>query len=69
MDAHNQAPQRQRRKSQRDFSGSENEEKNVGRGKKSFRDSSVSDNDSATENVKQKKANRGRKASENFDCT
>ncbi|XP_058806428.1 DNA-directed RNA polymerase III subunit RPC5 [Phymastichus coffea] len=65
MEAMNQAPQRQRRKSNRESIGSENEERNIGRGnRKSLRDSSMSDNDSATENVKHKKSNRGRKTSE-----
>jgi DNA-directed RNA polymerase-3 subunit RPC5 len=67
MEAQNQAPQRQRRKSNRESLGSENEERNVGRGttgRKFIRDSSVSDNDSATENIKQKKISRSRKTSE-----
>lgn len=63
MEAQNQTPQRQRRKSNRESVGSENEERNVGRGKKAVRDSSVSD-DNATETVKGKKANRSRKTSE-----
>lgn len=46
------APQRQRRKSSRESLGSENEERNIGRGRKSHRDSSLSDNDGATEPVK-----------------
>ncbi|XP_033214367.1 DNA-directed RNA polymerase III subunit RPC5 [Belonocnema kinseyi] len=58
------APQRQRRKSNRDSVCSENEEKPTGRGKKSLRDSSISDNDSASETIKIKKANRPRKVSE-----
>ncbi|XP_001600399.1 DNA-directed RNA polymerase III subunit RPC5 [Nasonia vitripennis] len=73
MESHNQAPQRQRRKSNRESIGSENEERNAGRGaaggRKSLRDSSVSDNDSATESIKQKKANRGRKVSETSAMT
>jgi len=56
-------PLRQRRKSHRDSIGSENEEKNVGHGRKSLRDSSLSDNDSTTETVKQKKGNRSKKGS------
>lgn len=64
MEAHNQPPQRQRRKSNRESIGSENEERNVGRGRKTLRDSSVSDNDSAAENVKHKKSSRSRKSSE-----
>ncbi|XP_024940952.1 DNA-directed RNA polymerase III subunit RPC5 isoform X2 [Cephus cinctus] len=64
MKAQNQAPQRQRRKSNRESIGSENEERNVGRGRKTLRDSSVSDNDSATESVKNKKSHRSRKVSE-----
>ncbi|EFN82038.1 DNA-directed RNA polymerase III subunit RPC5 [Harpegnathos saltator] len=56
---------RQRRKSNRESLGSENEERNVGRGRKSHRDSSLSDNDGATEPVtKPKKTNRSRKNSE-----
>lgn len=64
MEPHNQPPQRQRRKSNRESIGSENEERNVGRGRKTLRDSSVSDNDSATDNVKHKKSSRTRKSSE-----
>ncbi|XP_046434303.1 DNA-directed RNA polymerase III subunit RPC5 [Neodiprion fabricii] len=64
MEPHNQPPQRQRRKSNRESIGSENEERNVGRGRKTLRDSSVSDNDSSAENAKQKKTNRPRKSSE-----
>lgn len=44
MESSNQQPQRQRRKSNREFSGSESEEKSTGRSRKSLRDSSVSDN-------------------------
>lgn len=62
MEVH--APQRQRRKSNRDSVGSENEEKPTGRARKTLRDSSISDNDSASETIKNKKANRSRKASE-----
>lgn len=64
MEVHNQIPQRQRRKSNRESIGSENEERNVGRGRKTLRDSSMSDNDSVMEPVKHKKAIRSRKASE-----
>ncbi|KAG7209766.1 hypothetical protein KM043_011389 [Ampulex compressa] len=64
MEAQSQVPQRQRRKSNRESVGSENEERNVGRGRKSLRDSSMSDNDSATETVKHKKTSRSRKVSE-----
>ncbi|XP_029043499.1 DNA-directed RNA polymerase III subunit RPC5 [Osmia bicornis bicornis] len=64
MEVQNQIPQRQRRKSNRESIGSENEERNVGRGRKTLRDSSVSDNDSATEPVKHKKTIRSRKVSE-----
>lgn len=64
MESHNPPPQRQRRKSNRESIGSENEERNVGRGRKTLRDSSISDNDSAAENAKQKKSNRSRKSSE-----
>ncbi|KZC05614.1 PREDICTED: DNA-directed RNA polymerase III subunit RPC5 [Dufourea novaeangliae] len=64
MEVQNQVPQRQRRKSNRESVGSENEEKNVGRGRKTLRDSSMSDNDSATEPVKHKKTIRSRKVSE-----
>ncbi|XP_017884887.1 DNA-directed RNA polymerase III subunit RPC5 [Ceratina calcarata] len=64
MEAQSQFPQRQRRKSNRESVGSENEERNVGRGRKTLRDSSTSDNDSATEPVKHKKSVRSRKASE-----
>lgn len=61
----NQPLQRQRRKSNRESIGSENEERNVGRGRKSLRDSSMSDDSSGQiEPVKQKKANRARKASD-----
>ncbi|XP_043265801.1 DNA-directed RNA polymerase III subunit RPC5 [Colletes gigas] len=64
MEVQSQIPQRQRRKSNRESIGSENEEKNVGRGRKTLRDSSMSDNDSATEPVKHKKTIRSRKVSE-----
>ncbi|XP_397129.4 DNA-directed RNA polymerase III subunit RPC5 [Apis mellifera] len=64
MEVQNQIPQRQRRKSNRESIGSENEERNVGRGRKTLRDSSISDNDSATEPVKHKKTIRSRKISE-----
>ncbi|XP_054003978.1 DNA-directed RNA polymerase III subunit RPC5 [Hylaeus anthracinus] len=64
MEVQNQIPQRQRRKSSRESIGSENEEKNMGRGRKTLRDSSISDNDSATEPVKHKKTIRSRKVSE-----
>ncbi|XP_076632157.1 RNA polymerase III subunit E isoform X2 [Colletes latitarsis] len=64
MEVQNQISQRQRRKSNRESVGSENEEKNVGRGRKTLRDSSMSDNDSATEPVKHKKTIRSRKVSE-----
>ncbi|XP_012271534.1 DNA-directed RNA polymerase III subunit RPC5 [Orussus abietinus] len=65
MGTQSQVPQRQRRKSNRESIGSENEERNIGRGRKSLRESSVSDNDSATEGaVKHKKVNRSRKISE-----
>ncbi|XP_043598395.1 DNA-directed RNA polymerase III subunit RPC5 isoform X2 [Bombus pyrosoma] len=64
MEVHNQIPQRQRRKSNRESVGSENEERNVGRGRKTLRDSSMSDNDSVMEPVKHKKTIRSRKASE-----
>lgn len=62
MEAYNQPPQRQRRKSNRESLGSENEERNVGRSRKSLRDSSLSDNDG--EPVKHKKSGRSRKVSE-----
>ncbi|EFN72235.1 DNA-directed RNA polymerase III subunit RPC5 [Camponotus floridanus] len=62
MEAYNQPPQRQRRKSNRESLGSENEERNVGRGRKSLRDSSLSDNDG--EPTKHKKSGRSRKVSE-----
>ncbi|XP_076234068.1 RNA polymerase III subunit E [Calliopsis andreniformis] len=64
MEVQNQIPQRQRRKSNRESVGSENEERNVGRGRKTLRDSSLSDNDSGTEVVKHKKTIRSRKVSE-----
>lgn len=64
MEVHNQIPQRQRRKSNRESIGSENEERNVGRGRKILRDSSMSDNDSVMESVKHKKTIRSRKVSE-----
>nr|XP_003702985.2 PREDICTED: DNA-directed RNA polymerase III subunit RPC5 [Megachile rotundata] len=64
MEVQSQIPQRQRRKSNRESVGSENEERNVGRGRKTLRDSSMSDNDSATEPVKHKKTIRSRKVSE-----
>ncbi|XP_076172472.1 RNA polymerase III subunit E [Ptiloglossa arizonensis] len=64
MEVQNLIPQRQRRKSNRESAGSENEEKNVSRGRKALRDSSMSDNDSATEPVKHKKTIRPRKVSE-----
>ncbi|XP_014467862.1 PREDICTED: DNA-directed RNA polymerase III subunit RPC5 [Dinoponera quadriceps] len=57
------APPRQRRKSSRESLGSENEERNVGRGRKSHRDSSLSDNDGTVEPVKPKKTS-SRKNSE-----
>ncbi|KAJ8667381.1 hypothetical protein QAD02_009043 [Eretmocerus hayati] len=66
-------PPRQRRKSNRDsfsekVSSSENEERSNHRGsKKSLRESSVSDNDSATEGVKQKRVNRGGSRSQKSD--
>ncbi|XP_011695405.1 PREDICTED: DNA-directed RNA polymerase III subunit RPC5-like [Wasmannia auropunctata] len=65
--AQNQPPQRQRRKSNRESSlGSENEEKNIGRGRKSVKESPLSDNDAGaitTEPAKHKKS-RSRKISE-----
>ncbi|XP_076764759.1 DNA-directed RNA polymerase III subunit RPC5-like [Xylocopa sonorina] len=64
MEAQNQIPQRQRRKSNRESVGSENEERNVGRGRKTLRDSSMSDNDSVAEPIKHKKTVRSRKVSE-----
>ncbi|XP_011866835.1 PREDICTED: DNA-directed RNA polymerase III subunit RPC5 isoform X2 [Vollenhovia emeryi] len=64
MEAQNQPPQRQRRKSNRESLGSENEERNVGRGRKSVKEPSLSDNDGAmTEPAKHKKS-RSRKISE-----
>lgn len=63
MEAPSQPPQRQRKKSNRESVGSENEERNVGRGRNRQRDSSMSD-DGAGEAVKSKKGNRGRKVSE-----
>ncbi|KYN08719.1 DNA-directed RNA polymerase III subunit RPC5, partial [Cyphomyrmex costatus] len=64
MEAQNQPLQRQRRKSNRESLGSENEERNVGRGRKSVKESSASDNDGAiTESAKHKKS-RSRKISE-----
>ncbi|KAK2576209.1 hypothetical protein KPH14_005579 [Odynerus spinipes] len=63
LEPQTQVPQRQRRRSNRESIGSENEERNVGRGRKSLRDSSISD-DSAPETVKHKKASRSRKVSE-----
>ncbi|XP_008545381.1 DNA-directed RNA polymerase III subunit RPC5 [Microplitis demolitor] len=63
IEAQSIPPQRQRRKSNRESIGSENEERNVGRGKKTMRDSSMSD-DGLTEPVKSKKSNKSRKASE-----
>lgn len=64
MEAQNQPPQRQRRKSNRESLGAENEERNIGRGRKSVKESSLSDNDGAvTESVKHKKS-RSRKISE-----
>ena len=69
MELHHQAPQRQRRKSSRDSMCSENEDRNLNRlhnHRKSPRDSSVSDDSSATEGAKHpKKQNRSRKSSEN----
>lgn len=62
LEPQNQVPQRQRRRSNRESIGSENEERNVGRGKK-LRDSSISD-DNASETVKHKKTSRSRKVSE-----
>ncbi|EZA54847.1 hypothetical protein DMN91_006874 [Ooceraea biroi] len=64
LETQNQLPQRQRRKSHRESIGSENEERNVGRGRKSLRDSSLSDNDSTAEPTKHKKSSRSRKVSE-----
>lgn len=64
MEAQNQPPQRQRRKSNRESLGAENEERNIGRGRKSVKELSLSDNDSAvTEPAKYKKS-RSRKISE-----
>jgi len=64
METQNQPPQRQRRKSNRESLGSENEERNISRGRKSVKESSLSDNDGAiTEPTKHKK-NRSRKISE-----
>lgn len=63
MGAQNHPPPRQRRKSNRESVGAENEERNVGRGRKSLRDSSTSD-DGTSEAVKVKKSNRSRKVSE-----
>jgi len=64
MEAQNQPPQRQRRKSNRESLGSENEERNIGRGRKSVKESSLSDNDGTiTEPTKHKKS-RSRKISE-----
>ncbi|XP_034942315.1 DNA-directed RNA polymerase III subunit RPC5 [Chelonus insularis] len=64
IETQNHPPQRQRRKSNRESIGSENEERNVGRGRKTLRDSSVSD-ESTGEPIKIKKSNRSRKVSEN----
>ncbi|XP_018402128.1 PREDICTED: DNA-directed RNA polymerase III subunit RPC5-like [Cyphomyrmex costatus] len=64
MEAQNQPLQRQRRKSNRESLGSENEERNVSRGLKLVKESSASDNDGAiTESAKHKKS-RSRKISE-----
>ncbi|XP_071649711.1 DNA-directed RNA polymerase III subunit RPC5 [Temnothorax longispinosus] len=64
MEAQTQPLQRQRRKSNRESLGSENEERNIGRGRKSIKESSLSDNDGAiSEPVKYKKS-RSRKISE-----
>lgn len=63
LGAQNHPPQRNRRRSHRESIGSENEERNVGRGKKTVRDSSISD-DGATEPVKTKKNVKSRKVSE-----
>ncbi|KAK0168773.1 hypothetical protein PV327_002543 [Microctonus hyperodae] len=63
MGAQNHPPPRQRRKSNRESVGAENEERNVGRGRKTLRDSSTSD-DGTSDTVKVKKSNRSRKASE-----
>lgn len=59
-----QMTHRQRRRSNRESVGSESEEKSTGRGRKSLRDSSMSDNDSTTETVKHKKTNKSKKSSE-----
>ncbi|KAI4496854.1 hypothetical protein M0804_000664 [Polistes exclamans] len=58
----NQVPQRQRRRSNRESIGSENEERNVGRGKK-LKDSSILE-DISPETVKHKKIIRSKKVSE-----
>ncbi|XP_024876665.1 DNA-directed RNA polymerase III subunit RPC5 [Temnothorax curvispinosus] len=64
MEAQTQPLQRQRRKSNRESLGSENEERNIGRGRKSVKESSLSDNDGTiSEPVKYKKS-RSRKISE-----
>ncbi|CAK9834119.1 DNA-directed RNA polymerase III subunit RPC5 [Anthophora retusa] len=64
MEVQSPIPQRQRRKSNRESVGSENEERNAGRGRKTLRDSSMSDNDNATEPVKHKKTIRSHKVLE-----
>ncbi|CAG5100792.1 Similar to Polr3e: DNA-directed RNA polymerase III subunit RPC5 (Mus musculus) [Cotesia congregata] len=65
LDALNHQPQRQRQRSIRESIGSENEERNVGRGKKTVRDSSISDDGAAAvEPVKTKKNVKSRKVSE-----
>lgn len=63
MEAPNHPPQRQRRKSNRESVGSENEERNVGRGRKYPKDPSLTD-DNPVETVKAKKSIRSRKMSE-----
>ncbi|XP_025994121.1 DNA-directed RNA polymerase III subunit RPC5 [Solenopsis invicta] len=63
MEAQNQSLQRQRRKSNRESLSSENEEKNVGRGRKSIKESSPLDNNGTI--IEQAKQNyRSRKISE-----
>lgn len=64
MEAQNQPPQRQRRKSNRESQSSENEERNVGRGRKSVKESSLSDNDGAIIEPAKHKKSRSRKISE-----
>lgn len=59
-----QTTHRQRRRSNRESVGSESEDKPTGRGRKSLRDSSISDDSTTETGTKHKKTNKSKKSSE-----